>query len=809
MILNKVQNFYSSILNYKFFILFLVIILLIFNILNFNKFKLDASADTLILENDEDYKLFREYSEIFYSKNFLILAYKSPYGKINKQYLNELKEIESKLRNIKNIDDIFSINNAPIILSEDISLTDLNIDNIKYIESDNIELSKAINELRNSPIFRDQLINSEANISAIIIYLKEDIDYQKIKKEKELAKTLNEKDKIKLINEKYEFHKDQYDKRRHKLIIDIRNSIQDNKNINNIYLGGIDMIADDSIEYVKKDIKNFGIGVFIFIIFVLSIFFKNIKWVMLPLITTFFSVSSIISILSILGWKVTVISSNFISLMIILTISMNIHIIVRYHIINQNNYEAKKTISVTMKEMLLPCFYTSLTTIVAFFSLIFSDIRPVIDFGWIMIIGLTLTFLCSFIILPTLITLFPNTNITYEKNENIFINYFYFLIKKYPNSIIVINIIVILLSSYGISNLKVENSFINYFKKDTEIYKGMKLIDENLGGTTPMDVIVKFKDTESIESDNVDDDFSLFSDDNSNAIDYWLTPDKLTTIDEIHKYLENKKEIGKVQSIQSFIELAELINKGPLTTFELSLIYKNIPDELKNDLLGPYISIDNNLIRINSRIKDSKDIIRNKLIKDINTDLDNKFNNVEYIKVNGLLVLYNNMLQSLFSSQIKSLIFVMIAIFLMFIILFKSFILSVVAIIPNIFAAAFILGLIGIFRIPLDMMTITIAAITIGIAVDNSIHYIYRIKKELNKNKSLMFAINECHNTVGNAIMTTSLTIAFGFSILLLSNFYPTIYFGIFTSIAMIVAMLGVMISLPVLLILFKIKHKL
>ena len=809
MILNKVQNFYSLILNYKYSVLFILIILLIFNITNFNKFKLDASADTLILENDEDYKLFKEYSEIFYSKNFLILAYKSPYGKINEEYLNELQEIESKLKKIDDIDSIFSINNAPIILSEDISITDLNIDNIKYLESGNIELTKAIDELSKSPIFKDQLINSEKNISAVIIYVKDDIDYQKISKKRELAKIANDKNKIKLINEKYEFHKDQYNKKRHKLIIDIRNTIKDNKNRDNIYLGGIDMIADDSIEYVKKDIRNFGIGVFIFIIFVLSIFFKNIKWVMLPLITTFFSVTSIISILSLIGWKVTVISSNFISLMIILTISMNIHIIVRYHIIKQNNYGTKKIISLTMNEMLLPCLYTSLTTIVAFFSLVFSDIRPVIDFGWIMIIGLTVTFLCSFILLPTLIVLFPATNINYKKNESIVINYFYFLIRKYPNSIIAINIIIISLSSYGISNLKVENSFINYFKKDTEIYKGMKLIDDNLGGTTPMDVIVKFKDIEeSIESDIFEDEFSLFSDDNSNEIDYWLTPDKLETIYTIHKYLENRNEIGKVQSIQSFIELAELINNGPLTTFELSLIYKNIPENMKNELLGPYISIDDDLIRINSRIKDSKDIIRNQLIKDINSDLNNKFNNVEYIKVNGLLVLYNNMLQSLFSSQIKSLVFVMIAIFVMFLILFKSFILSIAAIIPNIFAAAFILGLIGIFRIPLDMMTITIAAITIGIAVDNSIHYIYRIKKELNNNKSLMFAINECHNTVGNAIMTTSLTIAFGFSVLLLSNFYPTIYFGIFTGIAMIVAMLGVMISLPVLLILFRIREK-
>ena len=356
-----------------------------------------------------------------------------------------------------------------------------------------------------------------------------------------------------------------------------------------------------------------------------------------------------------------------------------------------------------------------------------------------------------------------------------------------------------------------ENSFINYFKEKTEIYKGMKIIDRELGGTTPLDIIVKFNDNgENNISINSDDELNdlndLFAQDEP-SIENWLTPDKLETISEIHQYLNDKEEIGKVQSIQSFIKYAEQINNNKLSSFELAILYKTIPNELKESLLGPYLSLDNNLVRFNARIIDSKDIKRNELIKNIEKDLSNKFSNIQSIKVNGLLVLYNNMLQSLFSSQIKSLIFVLIAIFFMFLILFKSFVLSIAAIIPNIFAAMFILGLIGIFEIPLDMMTITIAAITIGRAVDNSIHYIYRIKKELQNKNTLIDAIRECHLTVGNAILTTSITIAFGFSVLLLSNFVPTIYFGIFTSIAMIIAMLGIMTTLPRLLILFEAKN--
>ena len=818
MIIERIKNLYLFVLKFKILILISLLVFLLINILNFDKFKLDASSDTLILENDKDYKLYKKYSKIFPSEEFLILAYKSPYGNINKKYIEDINQLKNLLKNIKGIDYIFTINDAPLILSQNISLSELNIENIKNINSKDIKIKDAVEELRNNPIFLDQIINSKSTISALIIYLKQDIELNEIIEIKEnlndkfLKKKNNSKlkNELKEITKKYEIRKNTHNKNRHLLITDIRSAIKSLNKDEYLYLGGISMIADDSIEFVKKDIKNFGVGVFLFIVLILSLLFRKIKWVIIPLITTFYSVASIIGLLSILGWKITVISSNFISLIIILTISMNIHIIVRYQIIYKKEKTSIYNISETMKEMFLPCVYTSLTTIVAFFSLVFSDIRPVIDFGWIMIFGLIITFLSSFIVLPTLISFFPLTK-NYQNHNNNIINILFKLIKKYGKSIIFINILLFIIAIWGTTQLKVENSFINYFKEKTEIYKGMKLIDEELGGTTPLDIIIKFKDSVINENTNSTDsdiiDLNDLFEEEKNSIETWLTTDKLETIKEITIYLNHKEEIGKIQSIQSFIKFAEQINKGPLTNFELSIIYKSIPEDLKESLLSPYLSIENNLIRINTRILDSKNIKRNELIESIKKDLNNKFDNVEFIETNGLLVLYNNMLQSLFTSQIKSMAFVMISIFIMFLILFRSLKLSIAAIIPNIFAALFILGLIGLFKIPLDMMTITIAAITIGIAVDNSIHYIYRIKKEMNIKNDLLKSIKNCHMTVGNAILTTSFTIAFGFSILLLSNFLPTIYFGIFTSIAMIVAMLGVMITLPKLLILFKIKN--
>ena len=368
------------------------------------------------------------------------------------------------------------------------------------------------------------------------------------------------------------------------------------------------------------------------------------------------------------------------------------------------------------------------------------------------------------------------------------------------------NFIIFLIAIYGIINLNVENSFIKYFKKNTEIYQGMKLIDSELGGTTPLDIIIKFKNEElninNKQNDNSDEDFEfeddIFTDDLFESDEkIWFTNNKIETIKNIHEYLENRKEVGKVISIYSLIDTANQINRTKLSTFELSVLYNEIPNEYKEDLIDPYFNLEENMIKISSRVKDSEDIRRDILIKEIKEYATGSFENIEEIKINGLLVLYNNMLKSLFSSQIKSLGFVLLAIFIMFIILFKSIKLSIIGIIPNIFASTFILGLIGLLKIPLDIMTITIAAISIGIAVDNTIHYLYRYKSSINQKINYKDSIDMTHNTVGKAVIITSIAISLGFLTLCFSNFVPTIIFGLFTSLAMIFAMIGVLITLP------------
>ncbi len=512
-------------------------------------------------------------------------------------------------------------------------------------------------------------------------------------------------------------------------------------------------------------------------------------------------------LLGLLGWKVTVISSNFIALMLILTMAMNIHMSTRFLQLSKEkpNMNKKEIILEATSKMFWPILYTVLTTICAFLSLIFSGIRPIIDFGWMMTIGLIVSFVVTFSLLPTLISFISDVSVNVNENRNsVFTNLLGKISIKNKSLIFFISAIIFFISILGISRLEVENSFINYFSKNTEIYKGMKLIDEKLGGTTPLEVIIKFpkKDEEAEEEDEWGE-----NDAENDESKYWFTKDKIDKIDKVHNYLDSLPAVGKVLSFSSIIQVATVLNDNkPLGSLEMGVLYSKIPETIRKEIVDPYISIEDSEARINLRIKDSNEgLRRNDLIKQINYDLENKLGlKKEEYKLAGVLILFNNLLQSLFKSQILTLGFVMIGIFVMFFVLFKNVKLSLIGVVPNFIAAFFILGIIGMAKIPLDMMTITIAAITIGIAVDNSIHYIYRFREEYKKINDYNLTLKKCHSTVGVAILNTSITIVFGFSILVLSNFIPTIYFGIFTGIAMLLAMISVLTLLPALLLTFQ-----
>ncbi len=792
MIAHFYQNFILK--NPKTIFVFLIIAILSFGYYSKN-FRLDASSETLLIEGDPDLAYLKEVSERYGSKEFLILTYTPNEGMVTDTSINNLLSLKYKIQSLNWVHSVITLLDIPLLNNSDAPLQE-RLKSFKTLKDEDVDRDRGFKEILNSPVFRNFVISEDGKTSGIIVNIKQS---QKLEDVKNKSK------------EEIEHVKEIIKKQNHQNILEIRQVIESYSDVGKIYLGGIPMIADDMMTFIKSDIIVFGLGVLLFIITTLWFVFRNILWIIVPISSCLFSVIIMMGLLGLLGWKVTVISSNFIALMLILTMAMNIHMSTRFLQLkkdfpSKNNFEI---ISLTTSKMFWPILYTVLTTIFAFLSLIFSEIKPIIDFGWMMTFGLITSFIITFTLLPTLLNFAPTNNISVKKEQKSKSTNLLGLISiNNKNSIFLVSGIIIIFSIFGISKLEVENSFINYFDKNTEIYKGMKLIDEELGGTTPLDVIIKFPDKEKVKKSEEDDEFDDWGDEeDTNDEKYWFTKDKIDLITSVHNYLDSLPEIGKVLSFSSIIEVAtQLNNNKPLGTLEMGVLYSKIPESIKTEIIDPYLSIKDNEARISLRIIDSQeDLRRNDLINKINFDLKDKFGLEEKdYKLAGVLILFNNLLQSLFKSQILTLGLVMIGIFSMFIILFRNIKLSLIGVVPNFIAAFFILGIIGLLGIPLDMMTITIAAITIGIAVDNSIHYIYRFKEEFSKMKDYNKTLKTCHSTVGVAILNTSITIVFGFSILVLSKFIPTIYFGVFTGLAMLLAMISVLTLLPALILIIK-----
>ena len=793
---------------------FLLILLCSFGFFSKN-FQLDASSDTLLLENDPDLKYLREVNKNYGSEDYLVLTYTPKKKLLDADTIENLTRLKKDLVNLNWSNKVITILDVPLLKNNDDPLAE-RIKNFKTLSSDDVDKERGFQEIINSPIYKEFVISKDGKTSGILVYIKTDSKMSNFIKKKNnyLNKiadgtiTSEENKNFKKFLKTYDNYKKLYNKKNHQNINEIRNVITKYKDNAKIHLGGIPMIADDMMTYVKNDIIVFGAGVFLFIIATLWFVFRSFLWVFIPLLSCFFSVFIMVGLLGLLGWKVTVISSNFIALMLILTMAMNIHISVRYLQYIKENPDSSNSAAIlwTSEKMFWPVLYTVLTTICAFLSLIFSGIKPIIDFGWMMTLGLLVSLSVTFTLLPVILNLLKKSSSNYKADGKSKITSFLSLVAQQKTKTIFFSAaIVIFISIAGILKLEVENSFINYFDKDTEIYKGMKLIDDKLGGTTPLSVIVKFP--KKSQTADEDDEFDSWDDEDQDDSKYWFTRNKIDKITEIHDYLDNLEGVGKVISFASIVRVAEDLNDGKkLEGLEMGVLYTKIPHSIKKEVIDPYISIKNDEARINLRIVDSQENLRrNELIKKINYDIENTlgFSKDEF-KLAGVLILFNNLLQSLFKSQILTLGVVMAGITLMFFIRFRNINVSLIGVVPNFMAAFLILGIIGLLEIPLDMMTITIAAITIGIAVDNSIHYIYRFKEEFKKIGNYNKTLEKCHDTVGVAILNTSITIIFGFSILVLSNFIPTIYFGVFTGIAMFLAMISVLTLLPKLILIVK-----
>lgn len=784
------------------------------------RFRLDASADSLVLENDSALRYHRQTSDRYGSGEFLIITYRPKAGLFSGEGLSHLNQIKTDLMQIDGLDSVTTILDVPLLFSPPGAIGE-----IRTLESPETDLTLAKREFLENPIYAGQLVSTDSRTCAILGYLPLDREYQALlmqrtrlrEKKFNSGLTLDEESALEAVSKRYRQQSEEVMNRHNRTVAAVRKVVDRHRDSGQLFLGGLPMIVADMVSYIKKDLIVFGGGVILFIIMSMWMIFRRVRWVVLPLICCFVAVVVMMGFLGMADWRVTVISSNFVSLMIIITISMTVHLVVRCRELAVNDPQAD--LRYLMREAVrlkaVPCLYTTMTTVAAFVSLIVSAIRPVMDFGMMMSIGLLVSYVITFVLLPAgAMLLKREQNVPPATSIRVLIRFAAFT-RAHGNKVCLVAILLVLLSAMGISRLVVENRFIDYFKPSTQIYQGLAVIDRELGGTTPLDVIIDLEAEDSSgpldktgeEAFFDDDDVLLDLVEDHDSPGYWFKSYRLERLEKIHDYLQKRPETGSVMSIATLMKVLVRLNNGAaLDDYELAVIYEKLSEEVRQLLIQPYVSIDQNQVRFALRVRESdKNLKREALLSDIRTFLTEDMGfEFDQVHMTNMLVLYNNMLKSLFKSQIMTLGLVFLCIMVMFIVLFRSLAIAVIGIIPNLIPAVMVLGTMGWLKIPLDMMAITIAAITIGIGVDNTIHYIHRFRQEFERDRDYKAAMVRSHSSVGRAMVYTSVTIIAGFSILSASNFIPTVYFGLFTGFGMLTALVASLTLLPQLIILFK-----
>lgn len=823
------------------------------------KIKLDASADSLMLQGDPSLEVYREVSSRFASEDFLLITWQPQVPLLADESLLPLKAMADELRQLEGVSSVVTVWDVPLLESPPVGLSDITSpDPLPSLKQADIDRKLVLKELTTSPIYADLLASRDGDVTAVQINLQRDDRYFDLLSAREALRIKRddqglsdaEARELSKAERAFKAHTATALEAQSALVEAVREVAADYGQYASLFVGGVPMIAADMVSFVRSDLVTFGGAILGIMLVVLAIIFRRVRWVAIPLVTCSSTVVVMLGLLGALDWRMTVISSNFVAVLLIITLAICIHLVVRYRELHaeQPDGELYERVLRTVQLMAVPCFYTGITTIVAFVSLVVSGIQPVIDFGWMMTVGISIALLLSFILVPCMMLVWPEGRPHHHAGADPTLTaWFAKVTDKQGAAILSVTAAICLLIVVGGSRLQVENRFIDYFHQSTEIYQGMELLDSKLGGTIPLDIVISPPDmdqplpglepivtpenaapvdeddpfAEEIDAfassgddlgddweDEFGEDFDSFSDSGGEDFQpsYWFSLEGMRELDSVHNYVDSLPETGKVLSLSTVFSVVKNLLGDDIGSVELALVQKSLPDDIKGMMVDPYFYADSEQARVTVRVKEtSENLRRDQFLKDLRSHLTTEMGFAdEQIQFTGMLVLYNNVLQSLFRSQILTLGAVFSAILIMFLLLFRSLSLSFIALAPNVLAAALVLGVMGLLGIPLDIMTITIAAIVVGIGVDDCIHYVHRYMREFSVDRNYRAAMHRCHSSIGRAMYYTTLTVVIGFCTLTLSNFNPSIYFGLLTVLAMIAAVLGALLLLPLMIIMFK-----
>ncbi len=803
--------------------LVLLALALVLSVLRFGELYIDTSSDSLALENDEAVHFFQALQSRYPSGGDELYVSYRPLagGLLEQQNLDGLAALATELRALPGIASVLNLLDVPLLFSPPRSVGDLLSGRLKTLRDADTDLALASDELRDSPLYSELLSDRQLSVAMMLVQLVPDTTLEALSTEhSQLADATGagkQRTQAALNRERRQLQR-AADQRRSQQVSDVRATLERHRNRAEIFLGGVPMITADMVSFVESDLRVFGTVIALLILILLGLIFRHPFWVLLPLLNCTATVLSAVGLFAWIGWPLSVVSANFIALLLILTLSLTMHLLVRYRelLVRAPDIHRIERVRQLVRFMSRPCLCMTLTTVASFCSLAFSNVRPVIDFGWMMASGSALAFLWSFSLLPALLVLFsaPQPPASAADPGTANTRHFAMAVERHGKAIAVLTLAGLAFGLSGLPRISVENRFIDYFKPHTEIHRGMALIDSQLGGTIPLELLLQLPEAPAIvrdaESDGEAlDDFDDFGDFDTGAEsggasedEGWFSSVGLARLERVHDMLNAYPETGKVLSLATIFKLSRKVLGHTPSALELELVRRELPEELRDLLLRPYLSADGREARIVIRVREARrELRRDAFLQQVAGDMQEQQGfKPGQVHLSGLLVLYNKLLQSLYQSQLKTLGAVLAAILVMFLVLFRSLSLSLLGLAPNLVATLVVLGGMGWFGLPLDLMNVTMAAIVLGIGVDNTIHYIWRFRVEFAHDHDYSAAIRRSHGSIGRAMYYTSTTIIIGFAVLGLSNFLPSVWFGVLTALAMLLALLGALLLLPLLL---------
>ena len=760
-----------------------------------SQFKIDASADTLLTKNNAAYLKTREINRDFTPEEFLIVAYGAREKTVlEPTHIEAIGNLVDELKGLERVKSVTSLVNVPLlsarpldqIMAKPLETT---------IEKNNYSQSELESIFKDHPLYQNLVLSKDHRYAAIQVQFRKNPELTGLHN-KLLALDKKQLDGASLTDQEQQDY-DAYKARATTLeaelngqragefekIQAIAHKYSDKADI---HFGGAHVLGQELIQIVKSDLKTFGLMTLAIVSVVLLLFFRSLRWLAIIFACCAIPVTITTGLLALLDLRATVISANFIAVQVVLTIAMLVHLVT--HLLESQREQPEKSLYRslldTMTDKAKPTLYAALTTSIGFVSMVFTDIQPVIDLGWMM--------LCATLVSASVVlTGFPAFCLALWRSKvppaiwrMNWLSRTIVAMPRWKAVVIPGTVIVGVVCSIAATGVTVENSFINYFDKDTETYQGLKVIDQNLGGTTPLDVIYHVPPQKQ-----------------KSAV--VLSSDSVQALGTITRSLESAKGMGRVLSVYDFTELARNINEKPLTEYELDALYKLVDKEIRQNLVGSYFDPETNRLRVSARIVDTTEgLNRQTLLQNIKQQFKEHGVPLEQVEFANLFVVYKSLLAKLFDSQILMLGIVLPCMLLALMVLFRSITAALITMVPNLIALVVFFGLIGFLGIPLDFMTITIAAISLGIATDDAVHFVVRYQNRINQGDADN-ALADTSQYVGRAVFITTVVIICGFLAVCLSDFVPTRLFGAFTALVLATSFASTVLIIPALLDLF------